>query len=453
MKREALGTLLPRCLPKGQPGKVGAVSVGLRPHSGWGIKSLMTGPPQRRLRSAGSPQRLAWVLGSLVGASELACSRIRPPPEPSKEPHRPAWMAPRTPNLTAIPGTTGLSARSCGECHAEIYAEWKSSTHAHAWSDAQFQAELRKDPEVAWICINCHTPLSNQQASLVAVAETIRTPEVRPNPSYDAALRDEGVTCLTCHWREQGIAAVHEDVRAPHPTVFSPDLRSEDTCTGCHQAVARLEDTLVCSFNTGAEWEAAAPGKTCSGCHMPSVQRPSAAGAPARAGGRHTFPGSLIPKDLPTEQEAALMAADWQAGVELELTQEDRGDEPPQMAAIVSNRRAGHRVPTGDPERYLELTLTAVDAEGVERARSELRIGQQWEWWPEARKLSDNRLGPGESHRLTLDLPSAHSGLSVSARLDHVRMRPENASYHNLDGYPTRRLVDLLVVELPPLSP
>ena len=73
-----------------------------------------------------------------------------------------AWALPRVPDIEPYPGTTGLSASRCADCHAEIAAEWAASTHAHAWVDPQFQAELHKDPEIGWICLNCHTPLQAQ---------------------------------------------------------------------------------------------------------------------------------------------------------------------------------------------------------------------------------------------------------------------------------------------------
>ena len=36
-------------------------------------------------------------------------------------------------------GLTSLKAESCGECHREIYEEWKTSIHAHAYEDPFFQ--------------------------------------------------------------------------------------------------------------------------------------------------------------------------------------------------------------------------------------------------------------------------------------------------------------------------
>ncbi|NOY24785.1 MAG: hypothetical protein GXP62_02840, partial [Oligoflexia bacterium] len=58
------------------------------------------------------------------------------------------WWSPRVPPRAPLPGTTGNRAKDCGMCHTQIYAEWKTSTHAAAWRDPQFQQEMHKDPNV-----------------------------------------------------------------------------------------------------------------------------------------------------------------------------------------------------------------------------------------------------------------------------------------------------------------
>ena len=114
------------------------------------------------------------------------------------------------------------------------------------------------------------------------------------------------------------------------------------------------------------------------------------------------------------------------------------------VAASVENVRSGHRVPTGDPERYLELTVSARDETGAVLAVEQLRVGQVWEWWPVAQKVSDNRLAPGESMTLTLQLPTLERPVTIEASLDHVRISPTNAQYHDLGNYPARRRVDVI---------
>lgn len=352
------------------------------------------------------------------------------------------WVSPVVPEITPFPGTGGLSASACGACHPEVYAEWQASTHAHAWTDPQFQAELHKDPGVGWVCINCHTPLAAQQAQIITDKATLREPAAVDNPAFDPDLQAEGITCLTCHWRPAGIAAVHQDVDAPHPVVYDPGLRDAATCTGCHQAMARVEEMLVCHFNTGEEWAAADPGRACPACHMPRVNRSHAVGAPVREGGRHLWPGSLLPK-VPQSAAQGAMFGDWVPGSTAALGM-------PDVAAVgatvtvtgrVENAHAGHMLPTGDPERHLLLTLVATDRSGALLAREVHRVGQVWIWWPEARKLGDTRLEPGETAALTLDFAQPEGGADVVLTVEHVRISDENADFHQLWDYPRRRVV------------
>ena len=334
------------------------------------------------------------------------------------------WESPRVP-----PGEGSTAAR-CGACHAAIYEEWRASIHAHAWTDRQFQGELAKDPEVGWLCLNCHTPASDQQAELVSgFDEDVRAVTRSPNPGFSAAFRDEGLTCVGCHWRPEGIAGPYGDTTAPHPVVHEPALLDSSTCTSCHQATARYEAALVCHFNTGEEWSQAGADGTCQSCHMPAVTRPLVPGGVEREGRRHLFLGSGIPKDAQSEQEAS-----WYALLQPAVDVEVRGDR-----VLLTNARAAHRVPTGDPERYLLVTVDALDARGRSLATTTYRIGQVWEWWPEARQLADNRLAPGEEREVPFEVPRRTQELHVL--VEHYRISPENAAYHGLEGYPIKRLV------------
>lgn len=357
------------------------------------------------------------------------------------------WEHPRVPADAPAPQGVGtFSAAQCGACHPDIAREWAASTHAHAWTDRQFQAERAKDPPVAWLCDNCHTPLGRQQPERTVSTGDPRSPLRAANPSFEPSLQPEGITCLTCHWRPEGIAGLHANPASPHAVVVDPGLRSERTCTVCHQAVAQVGDTLVCSFNTGEEWRSAAPGKTCPECHMQRITRPVAVGGPPREGGRHLWPGGLVPKEPFTPEEAALFA-DWKPGVALSIGPPGQGTGTPGAQVVVPihlrHQGAGHRVPTGDPERYLQLEVVATDATGAELARTSHRVGQTWTWWPKAVRTGDNRLSPGEDRVVPLTFTRRPGGgpVTIAATLDHVRISPENAQHHKLDGYPTQRRV------------
>lgn len=334
-----------------------------------------------------------------------------------------------------------MTAADCGACHAEIYAEWRASIHAHAWTDRQFQGELSKDPEVSWLCLNCHTPAADQQAELAASTGQVRAPIRQKNPSFNAAWREEGLSCAACHVRDGAVLGPYGDTVAPHPVRRDDSLRSAALCLSCHQAVARYEDALVCTFNTGTEW-AEAGKDTCQSCHMPAVTRALVAGGPSREGRRHLWLGSGIPKDaIEPGEESFYQLFEPGADVLLSLPDAATPGDPVMGVLALTNARAGHMLPSGDPERYILATLEIYDGAGALLGRTIYRIGQRWTWWPVANKLADNRLKPGETRVIPFSFPMPQSGARVSMKVENYRISPENAAYHKLEGYPISALV------------
>ncbi len=345
-------------------------------------------------------------------------------------------------------GLAGLSARECGRCHEAIYREWRQSVHAQAWSDLQFQAEFHKEPGVQWMCVNCHTPLVNQLDSLVVALRggDVDRPVRRANPGFDPALKQEAITCAACHVRDGAVEGPFGDTQAPHAVRFSPRFRSSDLCLRCHQAVqAYPGKTFICAFRTGDEWRLgpqARRGQICQDCHMPAVQRPLVPGGPVRRTGLHGWIGSHLRKG--GETAPALwdsMAARLEPGVAL------TADPVPRAAAGAAtawhvravNANAGHRLPTGDPERGVWIQLAAIGAAGDTLARAEHRIEQTYQWAPVVKKLADSRLAPGESATVTLRYRAPRGPYRLVARAINSRISDLSADYHRLPGaYPRR---------------
>lgn len=352
-----------------------------------------------------------------------------------------SWESTRVPPGASPPsGLVGMQASDCGVCHQEVYAEWQVSVHAHAWTDAQFQQELAKDPEVAWVCINCHTPGADQQEEIAVATGDVRNPERRPNPDFSAAWQQEGVSCMSCHYGEGGaVRGPYGDTHAPHPVQHDPGLQDSALCMDCHQAVARVEDTLVCSFNTGVEWQESGSEQSCQSCHMPSVQRPLVPGGVDRPVRRHLFLGSGIPKDQIPPHEAAYYAL-FKPGLDVDLVLPDQvaAGSLVQGTLTLHNARADHYVPSGDPERYILARVEVRDAQGALLSQSTARMGQRWVWWPEAERLADNRIGPGERRALPLSFAMPPEAAQVSVLVEHYRISPENAAYHGLEDYPIK---------------
>ena len=76
-----------------------------------------------------------------------------------------------------------ISAKECKTCHEEIYDEWSGAMHSMAWTDPYYQADFVFDGSKQ-ICLNCHTPLENQQENLVLGFNDTASldPILKPNP-------------------------------------------------------------------------------------------------------------------------------------------------------------------------------------------------------------------------------------------------------------------------------
>ncbi len=105
---------------------------------------------------------------------------------------------------------------------------------------------------------------------------------------------------------------------------------------------------------------------------------------------------------------------------------------------MVTNKFAGHKVPTGDPERFILTTLSIYDmAANKLVGQDTFRIGEEWIWYPEAKKIADNNLFPGESreYQMRIKLPTGNYEFVLASY--KYRTTRELANYNKLtDSYP-----------------
>ncbi len=343
-------------------------------------------------------------------------------------------------------GLSNLSAKRCGICHRAIYKEWQVSTHAQAWSDRQFQAERGKSGN-RWLCNNCHTPLLNQMEAWAVGLEDgdVEKPLYAPNPAFDPALRSEGISCAGCHVRDGAVEGPTGLATKAHPTRKAERFAGSAICLTCHQAIQRYEGKdFVCVFDTGSEWAASPYGpegsnQSCLTCHMPAVTRPLAAGSPPRSGRHHDWPGAGIYK-----VEGIGPPLD-RLGPGLSVTAAVQDDA---LRVEYGNGGAGHRLPTGDPERFIQIELEFRDAQGQPVGAWSERIGQVWKWWPEPEKLSDNRLAPLERREAVVPRPAGAVTWVLTAT-SH-RISQEALDFHDLEDYPASRVTQRIEGRFPP---
>lgn len=345
-------------------------------------------------------------------------------------------------------GLESMDSATCGGCHPDQLAEWRDSIHARAWDDDQYQAELKKDPGIRWICINCHLPLFDQQPQLpLGLTDgDLRQPVLADNPSFDETLRDDAIGCAACHVREGWIEGpTGSSPGSPHRTRVSAELTKPAFCTRCHGVEVYVDQLdLVCAFATGREWEtwrgaqpADAPTR-CQDCHMPATEHRRWAGTSAAQGPHHAFPGSLIPKRPSDTAAFEALQTIFPEGAEVSVTvvpQNPPGGMEATVRVTLTNANAGHSVPTGDPERYLTVRTTVTSPGGEVLADQVDVIRARYEWHPKPRLLSDNRLAAGEERTIEVPFTANDSTqLEVVVQVDKYRMDDHALAYHHLEG-------------------
>jgi hypothetical protein len=328
------------------------------------------------------------------------------------------------------------SARWCGECHAEIYDEWKGSRMASATTNDVFVADWNHAENArSEVCFKCHAPLERQQPhrvdGLSDAVPPLTTGAV--NPSFDLELQREGVTCVVCHIQEGSLAGpagrgapaspATDDVHAFSKSAF---VGAADQCAQCHQfegvPFTRIQRPVADIVEEWRRWGAATgETDTCIDCHMPPVERASAEGSPVREGRRHTFIGG---------GDAELL----RDGLDLEVV-----STHPLTIALIN--RAGHRYPTGEPARAVELRVDAL--------MSGATLSTQSRWLervielPRIRERSDSTLAPAERREFRFDVGGADA-VVVSVLYHRAKNLPEVQAHLQLP--PMKIRVDRVVV-------
>ncbi len=325
-------------------------------------------------------------------------------------------------------GIPSLKAEACGKCHREIYEEWKTSYHAKAYVDPFFRAYWRKDGEV-WICLNCHTPLANQQPELITEIPRSRVEKAvkAPNPDYDQALQQEGITCAGCHVRDGVILGPFDDSVAPHPTKFDPRFRTTEVCYRCHQVPkGPFQFYNVGPCGTFPEYEgtyfARERGLICQSCHMPEIERPTAEGGPIRRGRQHLWRGGHDPEQIKSALAVQLAANPTQP----------RPGVPATFTLTLINAGAGHKLPTGDPDRYFTVEFRVVDGAGRVVKEQADSMGRWILWQPVILELYDNRLPPlaSRDYQFKFPMPESPEGLKLQVLVRYHILTDK--AYHTL---------------------
>lgn len=262
----------------------------------------------------------------------------------------------------AMRGEGSPPAERCGECHIEIYREWKASPHARSFASEDFR-ETTNDYSFKF-CLGCHVP------------ESVYT-EGEPRPR--STKLEEGVTCNDCHLTEDCKLAGPLKSRAPHPVSQGHELyRQSGLCGKCH-------------VRTFKEWQESVQRdkKTCQDCHMPSVKRKLIQDEPwqrlfrKKEIKRHTF-----------SSEEEFLASERPIGITLDW----QGTEGPHLQGrlVIENASVPHSLPTGD-YGYREVVLNI----GLKGAKGDEILLKEESFFVE----TDTSLKSGEERVFPLSIP------------------------------------------------
>jgi len=317
----------------------------------------------------------AWKVGHYIGsvaANEPQPLLIALRPLPAEDWAGYQWVDPR-PDQT--------EEHNCANCHAEIYRQWSGGGHGDAAGNRRFLnlydgtdwhgrpgagwSLLDDHPHGAGVCTACHAP----------------TVELDDPAYHDLRLATGvsalGVHCDYCHKIQDAPAA---DVGLAHgrfglkllrprhgQLFFGPwdDVdRGEDTysalygesryCASCHEGTV----FGVHAYGTYSEWLDSAArrrGQQCQSCHMaPDGAMTNI--APGH-GGVERDPGAISNHRFAGGTREMLQRA-----LSVEMKSRRLADRVVVDVEVLA-QQAGHRVPTGFPDRNLVLLVEAFDAE------------------------------------------------------------------------------------------
>lgn len=299
--------------------------------------------------------------GSLAMAQQLATVIAQDLPA------QPTWLL-----NSGGPPNTSYDGAWCGKCHAQEYADWSQSVHAHAGVDpmmlhcvgveqriiggaAGAGADAGADAGDAGsgagahytqLCAGCHDPVSARGG--------------------DYTLKSgRGVTCLGCHdvtreIRAGGngdLEATTHDWTQDHASWAKASLATltqPEFCGGCHTQF--VPGSGLSAIGTLPEYEASpyAPSTRCVDCHMPQTGQTGVFD--------HRFPGGNVYMSKTFDMPGLTMLQ------QLNLTHVITLDAQRVQGGVlvtISNRGAGHAFPTGVTDiREPWVELQAFDAGG-----------------------------------------------------------------------------------------
>ena len=259
------------------------------------------------------------------------------------------------------PAATLDPSATCGECHKDIHRMWSASAHARSMEDEVFLEAYRETKSteseaVARQCLACHAPLT----------------AVNADWNLAQKITWEGVHCDVCHGmtgvdmtgpNPRPVLDIGKVKRGPikdaassaHEVAFSELHTTALACAPCHEGSTADGVKVMTTYTEYLASGAARDGKTCQTCHMgktrANVVDPKIARVATAEVNLHEVPGGHSLDQL----HKALQVA---------LDPKRQGDSL-LVTVRLTNKGAGHAVPTGMPGRRVILDLAVRSGTGA----------------------------------------------------------------------------------------
>lgn len=338
------------------------------------------------------------------------------------------------------------SSLECGKCHKDIYKTWKNSLHADSAENQVFitaylQAFYERGEEARKTCLKCHAPIA-------LMADDLKMSQ---------AVTREGISCDYCH----SIAEILpggpkfefnllkqgplEGVISPvHKTRFNPIFKESLFCGGCHEYSSSNGVKLIETYSEWKQGPYPAQGKQCQSCHMRKVS------------------GKIVAAEVKRTPEVEISSHDIAGGhstskreesIEIKIAEVNKYKQKIEVAVDVTNKGAGHKIPTGLPSKKIVLQVSIQsktgeayqihqktyqkvleDANGNPvTADADLLMGKA------VKIVSDNRLAPLETRRekFTFFVPEERDQkISAAVYYDHnpkiIQSEPIHIKLHEV---------------------
>lgn len=266
------------------------------------------------------------------------------------------------------------SSRQCGQCHKELYNDWKRSLHADASSNAVFKAAYMQvyfehGERARPACLTCHAPVAY----------------FNNDPKLTQAISREGVNCDFCHSIAEALPGTPEgpqfrfefggvkqgplkNSKSPaHQTRFNDLYQQSLFCKGCHEQKGSSGLPIIATWSEWKESPYPDKGITCQKCHMEQVSGKTAPTS-VQKNARHQISNHDI--------AAGHSLTKRRQALEIKIAAIKTHKNRIQVQVDLTNTGAGHKMPTGLPVKKIILEVTVKDANSGHR-QSRRRVYQK----------------------------------------------------------------------------